>query len=91
MSGSLRNLLITQPYRQIIREYSGIEVYFLPTRGAYLKIGEIARNSARGWERNVLTFLSGKASVPKVLDFEVVDGFELILISEVAETRTPIR
>ena len=83
MSGSLKDLLRTQPHHQILREYSGLELYFLPEISAYLKIGEIRKNSHLGWERKVLEWLSGKISVPGVLDFEVLDEREYLLISEI--------
>ena len=84
MSGSLIDLLSTQPHYQILREYSRLEVYFLPELSAYLKIGEIGKNSNLGWERKVLEWLSGKINVPAILDFEIVDEREYLLISEIS-------
>lgn len=83
MAFNLEDLLNTQIHKQIHREYSGLEVYFLPELSAYLKIGIISKNSNLRWERDVLEWLSGKIQVPNVLDFEISDGREYSLISEI--------
>ncbi len=83
MPDNLVDLLHTQVHRQIHREYSGLEVYFLPELSAYLKIGVINKNSNLRWERGVLEWLSGKIHAPSVLGFEIADGREYILISEI--------
>jgi len=83
MSDSFKNLLSTQPHNQILREYSGLEIYFLPELSAYLKIGEIRKNSNLSWERKVLAWLSGKTNIPNILGFEVSNEREYLLISEI--------
>jgi aminoglycoside phosphotransferase len=83
MKQSLAQLLTKEEHRQIPREYSGLEVYYLPRLQAYLKVGEIAMNSNLRWEREALMWLKGKIAVPELLDFEIVDEREYTLISEV--------
>lgn len=72
-----------QEHRRIPREYSGLELYYLPGLRAYLKIGDLAKNSNLTRERDALEWLAGKLYVPKLLDFEIADGREFILISEI--------
>jgi aminoglycoside phosphotransferase len=81
---NLMGLLRDEKYTQIARDYSGVEVYYFPDIDAYLKVGEIAKNSDLSRERDVLEWLDGKVSVPKVLAFELSAGAEALLLSEVA-------
>ena len=82
----MKDILFKNRHEQIIREYSGVEVYYLSDLAAYLKIGRIDKNSHLTWERDALQWLSGKIAVPVVLDFEYSGGIESILISEIAGT-----
>ena len=83
MPGKPSELLAERYYREIPREYSGVRIYYLPALHAYLKVGELEKNSNLAYERDALVWLSGKLPVPMLLDFEIGDGTESILISEV--------
>ncbi len=78
----MKNLLDNHRNYQIYREYSGVEIYHLPELSAYLKSGDIGKNSNLRWERRVLTWLSGKIDVPAVIEFELTGNVESLLISE---------
>jgi aminoglycoside phosphotransferase len=80
----LTDLLRIEKYEQVVRGYSGVEVYYLPNIEAYLKVGAVAKNSDLRRERDVVEWLAGKLSVPKVLAFELAAGAESILLSEIA-------
>ena len=83
MTRRITSLLETVEYVEIPREYSGIRVFYLPDLSAYLKIGEIAKNSQLDNERKALSWLSGKLAAPQLLDFDTDGDVEYILISEI--------
>jgi aminoglycoside phosphotransferase len=76
-------LLERHTYRQVFTGWSGAAAYYLPGLSAYLKIAPVESLSNLAREKEVLEWLDGKLPVPKVLDFEVENGRQFILISEI--------
>lgn len=80
---SLSSLLSRYESRRTLTGWSGAECYYLPALAAYLKIAPINSLSNLAYEGDVLEWLDGKLTVPKVLGFEEADGRHLILLSEI--------
>lgn len=83
LTNSLNSLLSTHAHRRVFTGWSGAEAWCLPELAAYLKIAPINSLSNLAYEREVLEWLDGKLTVPKVLGFEEAGGKHLILLSEI--------
>lgn len=79
----LIRLLETENHECRTCGFTGVDVYRLIDRSAYLKIGETGKATDLARESRVLEWLSGKLSVPQVLGYASDETREALLISEI--------